>query len=304
MRPTLLFFGYLFLCLALGALLTVPVMQTGWVDYEPQRVMGRLAQLFILLGLWPFLRLLGLDQRGALGFGLARRPFLLRVGLGWLLGVLILAALMWALLALGVRVPDVPASGIAAAVADKAVTALIGGLLIGLLEELFFRGALFSAIRRRGTLARAVVWSALLYALVHVLKPHDLPDGMAFDWDGAQVMFAQVFTGLFQWKHVDTLAALFMAGVLLALVRERTGHIGWCIGLHAGWVFVIQVGRRVTDGDDGAALAFLAGDYDGVIGWLAVLWLALLSWLYWRLLLAPGRRRVAAATGSGRRQGT
>jgi len=287
MRPTLLFFGYLFLCLGLGALLAVPVMQAGWVDYEPQRVMGRLAQVFILLGLWPFLRLLGLNDRVALGFGLARRPFLLRVGLGWLLGVSILAALMWALLGLGVRVPDLPDAGLAAIVAEQAVAALIGGLLIGLLEELFFRGALFSAVRRRGTLTEAVVWSALLYALVHLLKPHELPPGVAFDWDGARLMFAQVFSGLFQWEHLDTLAALFMAGVFLALVRERTGHIGWCIGLHAGWVFVIQVSRRVTDGDDTAALAFLTGSYDGVIGWLAVLWLALLSWLYWRLALRP-----------------
>jgi len=289
MRPTALFFGYLFLCLALAAALTVPVMQSGWIDYAPHRVMGRLAQLFILLGLWPFLRLVGVADRDALGLGLARRSFLVRVGLGWLLGVLILALLMAALLGLGVRVPDLPASGLVATIAEKAVAALIGGLLIGLLEEAFFRGALFSAIRRRGSLAEAVVFSALLYALVHVLKPHQLPAGVAFDWAGAQAMFLQVFTGLLQWKHVDTLAALFMAGVLLGLVRERSGHIAWCIGLHAGWVFVIQVSRRLTDGDEGAGLAFLAGDYDGVIGWLAVLWLALLSWLVWRFGVAPGR---------------
>jgi hypothetical protein len=299
MRSTILFFGYLFLCLALAAVITVPLMATGWLDYEPQRIMGRLAQLFILLGLWPFLRLLGLDDRATLGLGVARRPFLARVALGWVLGVLILAGLMGMLLGVGVRVPDLPASDLAGAVAGKAAGALVGGLLIGLLEELFFRGALFSAIRRRGSLADAVVWSALLYALVHVLKPHGLPAGMAFDWDGARMMFVQVFSGLFQWKHLDTLAALFMAGVLLALVRERSGHIAWCIGLHAGWVFVIQLGRRLTDGDDGAALAFLAGAYDGVIGWLAVLWLALLSWLYWRLLLLPGRRRLAASRRTG-----
>lgn len=292
MRPTALFFGYLFLCLALAAALTVPAMQSGWIAYEPHRVMGRLAQLFILLGLWPLLRLLRLDDRDALGLGLPRRPFLTRIALGWMLGVLILLLLIAALLRMGVRVPDLPASGVVAMIAEKAVTALIGGLLIGLLEELFFRGALFSAIRRRGTLAEAAVFSALLYALVHVLKPHALPAGVPFDWSGAQVMFAQVFAGLFQWKHVDTLAALFMAGVLLALVRERTGHIAWCIGLHAGWVFVIQVSRRLTDGDETAGLAFLAGDYDGVIGWLAVLWLGLLCWLFWRFGLA-GRRDVS-----------
>ncbi len=75
MRTTAIFFAYLFLCLALAALLTYPVMQTGWVDYEPQRVMGRIAQVCILLGLWPFLKRMGFDNRVALGYGVQRREF-------------------------------------------------------------------------------------------------------------------------------------------------------------------------------------------------------------------------------------
>jgi hypothetical protein len=72
-----------------------------------------------------------------------------------------------------------------------------------------------------------------------------------------------------------------MAGLLLALVRERAGHIGWCIGLHAGWVLVIQASRRLTDVNDDSPLSFLVGDYDGIIGWLAALWIGLLMALYW-----------------------
>ena len=79
-----------------------------------------------------------------------------------------------------------------------------------------------------------------------------------------------------------------MVGVFLALVREGTGHIGWCIGLHAGWVFVIQLTRRLTDGNPSSDLAFLTGDYDGIIGWLAMAWIGLLAAGYWRW----SRRRV------------
>jgi membrane protease YdiL (CAAX protease family) len=258
--------------------------------------MGRIAQVFILLGLWLFLRRMGLANRGALGLDLSRPRLLATVAVGWLLGVLILLALVWALLRLGVRVPDAPADGLIAGILDKAVTALIGGLLIGLLEEVFFRGALFGAIKRAEGLRAAVVWSALLYAVLHFMKPHDLPEGMAFDWDGTWSMFAGVFTGVFDWRHLDSLVALFAVGVFLALVRERTGHIGWCIGLHAGWVFVIQVSRRVTDGEDTAALAFLAGDYDGVIGWLAAVWIGLLAWGYWRMVAPKPSLRPAVAT--------
>ncbi len=293
---TAVFFGYLFLALLLAVILTVPLMETGWIDYEPRRVMGRVAQVLILLGLWPFLWLMGTANRQALGFALPRPRFLRALQIGWLLGVLILGALVAAELYLGVRVPDVEGLSILGLL-EKALAALIGGLLIGLLEETFFRGALFSSIRRRAGIAAAAGWSALLYALVHFLKPHDLPPGVPFDWAGAWTMFLHVFVGLFQWQHLDSLAALISAGVFLALVRERTGHIGWCIGLHAGWVFVIQVARRVTDGNDSSTLAFLVGQYDGVIGWLAALWIALLSLCYWAMSGWWLRRRRGVGAG-------
>jgi len=282
LRTTAVFFAYLFVCLALAAVLTYPVMQTGWIDYGPQRVMGRIAQVLILFSLWPFLKWTGFANREALGYGIERRVFLRSFRRGWLAGVLILLVLVAVLLLLGVRVPDLPDGGLPGYILEKALAALIGGLLIGLLEETFFRGALFGAVRRRDGLRSAVFWSALLYALLHFMKPHALPQGMAFDWTGVWIMFTRVFSEVAQWRHLDSFVALFLVGLFLALVRERTGHIGWCIGLHAGWVFVIQLSRRVSDGDEAASLAFLAGDYDGVIGWLAAAWIGLLAWVYWR----------------------
>lgn len=290
LRITLVFFGYLFTALLLAAALTYPLMQTGWIDYEPQRVMGRIAQLFILLGLWPFLWLMGVANRQALGVAPARADLLRAIWGGWLLGVAILGSLVLAELYLGVRIPDLdglhPLS-----LLEKALAALIGGLLIGLLEELFFRGALYSAIRRHASVGAAAVGSAALYALVHFLKPHELPPGVVFDWAGTWSMFLHVFVSLFQWQHLDSLIALFSAGLFLALVRERSGHIGWSIGLHAGWVFVIQLTRRVTDGDEASSLAFLAGQYDGVIGWLAAFWIGLLAWGYWQVTTWQARRQ-------------
>jgi membrane protease YdiL (CAAX protease family) len=289
-RITAAFFGYLFTALLLAAMLTYPLMQTGWLDYEPQRVMGRLAQLFILLGLWPFLWLMGVANRHALGVAPARADLLRAIRGGWLLGVAILGSLVLAELYLGVRIPDLdglrPLS-----LLEKATAALIGGLLIGLLEELFFRGALYSAIRRRASVGAAAVGSAALYALVHFLKPHELPPGVVFDWAGTWTMFLLVFVSLFQWQHLDSLVALFSAGIFLALVRERSGHIGWTIGLHAGWVFVIQLSRRVTDGNEASSLAFLVGQYDGVIGWLAAFWIGLLAWGYWQITVWQAKRK-------------
>lgn len=282
MRLTLVFFLYLLLCLLGGAALALVLVSGGWIAEEPARVMGRAAQLCILLGFWPLLWLLGLDNRAALGFGQARAHWLRALAAGWVLGLLMLLALVGALLALEVRLPDSsPPSTLS--LLGRVLQGLMGGLLIGLLEETFFRGALFAGIRRREGLRAAVIGSAFLYALVHFLKPGALPEGMAFDVAGAMYMVEHALLDAAPWRNLDALLALFAAGVLLALVRERSGHIGWCVGLHAGWVLVIQVTRVLTDGNPDAALGWLASDYDGVIGWLGALWMGLLGALYWRL---------------------
>jgi membrane protease YdiL (CAAX protease family) len=294
MRETGIFFLYLFACLALAALLTYPLMETGWIDHAPQRVMGRLAQVFILLGLWPFLKAMGLGSWDALGYGAARSRFLLALGKGWLLGLAILLALAGSLVLLEVRVPDPLGNDWLPGLLKKAAQALMGGLLTSLLEETFFRGALFSAIRRRGGASPAVYWSSFLFALLHFMKPHGLPDGVAFDWAGTGQMFVHVFAGVFQLKHLDSMTALFLVGIFLALIRERTGHIGWCVGLHAGWILVIQVTRYLTDGNGASPYAFLVGVYDGMIGWLAAAWIGLLTIGFWTL----SRRRGAGQGAS------
>jgi membrane protease YdiL (CAAX protease family) len=113
---------------------------------------------------------------------------------------------------------------------------------------------------------------------------------MAYDAAGSAWMLAHVFIDVAQWKNLDSMAALFVAGLFLALVRERTGHIGGCVGLHAGWVLVIQVTRQVTDGDPDSELSFLVGVYDGTIGWLATAWIGALATLYW-IWSSPANRR-------------
>ena len=150
MRETGVFLLYLSTGLILGAILTYPLVSAGWVDHDPQHVMGRLAQVFILLGLWPFLKAMGLNDRRALGYGVSSSQFLNALWRGWLLGVSILLVLVLSLLLLGIRVPDVAGGDWLVGLAEKSLLALIGGLLISLLEESFFRGAVYSAIRRNG----------------------------------------------------------------------------------------------------------------------------------------------------------
>ncbi len=291
MRTTAVFFAYLFTCLVLAALLTYPVMATGWIQEHPHRIMGNLAQVFILLGVWPFLRLQRLTDRNALGYGAPWPTLRHAAGLGWVAGLAMLLILVLAILWLEIRLPDAQTEGWPA-LAKKASEALLGGILIAVLEETFFRGALYTAIRRHDGVASAVFWTALLYMLVHFMKPAALLPGVPFDWSTSWPIFASAFTRVVDPEHLDSMAALFAAGVFLALIRERSGHIGWCVGVHAGWIFVIQVTRRATAPNPDAPLAVLVGGYDGVIGWLAMAWIGLLGVIYWWW---TGRRSSGAA---------
>ena len=289
MRETGIFFLYLVSGLVVSALLIYPLMVTGWIDFEPHRVLGRLAMFVALLGLWPLLVWMGVANRAALGYQVSRPRFLHALWRGWLLGAAMLLPLILALLLLGVLVQDVAGKDWLAELPGKSIQVLFGGLLTSLVEETFFRGALYSAIRRNGGVVRAVLWSSALFAFLHFMKPHALPEGMVFDWAGVWHMLVHTFADAFQWRHLDSMAALFLAGILLAVVREHNGHIGWCIGLHAGWIFVIQLTRHLADVDPASPGAWLVGDYDGVIGWLAAAWVGLVVLAY--LLLARKRDR-------------
>lgn len=278
MRTTALFFAYLLVCLICAAILSVPL--STLFELEPHRLLGRLTQLFILLGAWPFLKYLQLANKPATGYCLAKPIFRRTMALGWIYGVVILTCLCAMLLALEVRIPD-PEPPTWLQILAKVLHALMGGLLIALWEETFFRGALYTASRRRTGFWTAAIWGSLLYAIVHFIDPSEVPDNTPHDWSSAAWMVVDCLINLFQWQHLDSLVALTLVGIFLCMVRERTGHIGWCIGLHAGWVFVIQVSRKLTDGNELGTWAWLAGDYDGTIGWLAAAWIGLLATLYW-----------------------
>lgn len=278
MRTTLLFFGYLLGCLIIAACLSAPVLHFGWLsDLEPERFIARLAQVIMLLGFIPLIRALQLTRRDLFGNIHSRRAFAMSIIIGWFMGVWIMTSIVLLLLALGIRVPVLPD-------ADwlrRIIHALIGGVFIATIEELFFRGAVFSAIRRHATINTAIIGSAMLYSLVHFVKPIAPPTIDSTDWHSGFLMVAAGFQHGFQFANLDSASALFLAGVLLALIRQQRGHLGWCIGIHAGWVWVIQSSRRLTDGVDQSDWHWLVGNDDGVIGWLAAGWLVLI--ILWQL---------------------
>lgn len=227
----------------------------------------------------------GVEGRAALGI---RRPAVVLwqgLLLGFALGLLSFVPHAAALLATGVRViPGEPAASLVTIV--EVLTVATGtGLLVAAVEETLFRGVVFTAVRMSSTAPVAIMTSACLYALAHFLRPETSGVPADVDWHSG---FGVIAAGFGRFLQPADLAgdffALLAAGIALGLVRERVGHIGATIGIHAAWVAGIKLTRQLSDRDPESGPAWLAGDFDGVIGWLAAIWILLVtillrSWL-------------------------
>ena len=295
MRTFALFVALLALALLLAAALTYPAwLLVGTVSVEPvHRVMNRLAMLIALIGLVLLTRRLGLANRPALGYRLPRAEFFRQLGLGWAAGIGLMLPLIALLLALDVRQIK---PGLDGEVGALVLQGLLSGLVVAFIEETFFRGILFTAVARTSGARAAIIAPSVLYAALHFLggKLRVPPEEVAW------VHGFQVLSRLFERYSqplalVDSFLALVALGILLALVRLRTGAIAACIGLHAAGVCMIFVLRDTTTVNGSAKLAWVVGSYDGVIGWAAFVWIAAMVVAYWLYLdqLSESSSRVS-----------
>ena len=92
-------------------------------------------------------------------------------------------------------------------------------------------------------------------------------------------MLAEVLKGFADPLGIlDSFLCLTAVGVLLGMVRQLTGNIAACIGLHAGWVAVIYVVRETSVRKPASPAAWLMSDYDGFIGWMVLAWTPVIGW--------------------------
>jgi uncharacterized protein len=295
MRAFVLFVALLAVAVFLAAVLTYPVwLLVNTVSAQPfHRVMDRVATLFALIGLVLLSRRLGLSSRAALGYDLPRREFAVQLAAGWLGGLALMVPLATLLLGLHVRVP---VAEIQTSVGTLVTQAVISGLAVGLIEETFFRGILFSAVARTSGTTAAILAPSLLYAALHFLGGDPGTQENEGSWLYGFVTLSRLFERYYEpLTFVDSFLALAMLGVLLAWVRLRTGAIAVSIGLHAAGVAAIMVLRATTVVDPQAQYGALVGTYDGVIGWAALSWFAVI--LVGAVALVRVRERRLPAAG-------
>lgn len=285
-----------FIALVAGALglvaLATPAVWSGlsMVMQVPfHRVGNRIAMLGLAIGLYIVARALRVNNRRDMGYGVPREQFLRELGRGLLLGIAFMLPLAVLLVATGLR--QLTIAPTLALLAVSAVSALGSGLVVAFIEESFMRGAMQSAITREAGLGAALLCTASLYAAVHFFARFTIAPEAVGPGSGLDLVAGSLRAFADPLHIADAFLCLAGVGLLLSLVRQRTGHIGACIGLHAGWVMVMLVLRRVTEAVPDAPGSWLLSQHDGFVGWLV---------LGWTVLVAPLLLRVwpARATGS------
>jgi uncharacterized protein len=121
---------------------------------------------------------------------------------------------------------------------------LFAAACVALMEEWFFRGALFSLLLRAMKPVPTLLFLSFFFAIIHLLQPP--PSAVVAD-DAVSAgtgfwMVGQIFQKFGQAHFlIAEGATLFMVGLILGWARWQTKSLWLSIGLHAGWVFGIKL---------------------------------------------------------------
>ncbi len=280
--------AYLFICALIAGLAAYPlhlVLPEGLVGFHT--LVSRGAEVLLAFGLVPFGRRIGVG-RPQMGMALSNTLFwrLFLRGLGY--GILMLGLHTLFLIAFDVR--DI--------IYDRLeiirIIRLAGkGLLIGLavssIEEPVFRGFLLGSLADRTSRFNAAWISASYFAALHFLDSDLRPSSGEIHWNSGVLIVLDAFE---QWRKIElnSFLALFTAGLFLACVRLRhpDDGLGLCIGIHAGWVFIIKTAKPFTYVNPLSSWNYLVSHFDGFIGYLSSAWISLLILaLTWAIMKNP-----------------
>jgi membrane protease YdiL (CAAX protease family) len=274
MRAFFSFLGLILGALALGALLAYPawLLLHPHFDFAFHRIASRVGMLALLVGFVLLSRRFGVNDRASLGYGIPRRDFLREMVRAILLGAALMLPIILLMALMGLRHWDDGAMPSASSLASSAFQGLLTGIAVAFIEETFLRGAMYSAIVRESGAKAAILLTAFVYSALHFLARMRI-DAADVSWmSGFTLLAGTLRTFAEPLAIADAFLCLFAVGVLLGAVRQATGSIAACIGLHAGWVWVLQVVRETTVANRDHPASFLLSAFDGLVGWLMLAW--------------------------------
>lgn len=258
------------------------------------RVGERIGMLALALGVALMARRLGLVGRASFGYGIARPLFLREMSIAMALGIssmILVVGLMSALHLLDWSA----AAGYTVRTALRLIAAsLASALAVAFIEETFLRGAMHGAIERESGPLAAVLLTAVVYAATHFFASHRIGDAEVTPWSGVELVSGTLRLFGRPATVADAFLCLLAVGIVLGKVRQITGNIAACIGLHAGWVWVMLTVHGMSQPLGSAPLGFLLSRFDGFTGWLVLAWTIPLGYFLERFYA----RRSASASAA------
>jgi uncharacterized protein len=296
MRAFVWFLGLMVVALAAIAVFTYPawLLLHPHFDFPFHRIGERIGMLAFLLGFVLVARHLGLADRASLGYGLPRRAFMHELGLGLAIGVVTMLVVIGIMSALGLLDWSKAARASGGALVKLIALRALSGLTVGFIEETCLRGAMHTAIARQSGTRAAVLLTAVIYSATHFFASYHIAPAQVSAHSGIDLLAGTLHAFARPLEIADAFLALMAVGVVLGAVRAATGNIAACIGLHAGWVWMMLVAHELTQPVRSAPLGFLLSRFDGFVGYLVLAWTLLLAWPLWRFFSRRSARRPVA----------
>jgi membrane protease YdiL (CAAX protease family) len=283
MRAILIFCLFVVLAFIVGAVLAYPLKllldPVLGLAFRKYLTYATLLSGLIISGI--YLKMYKLLSLSAFGYSGKPREFLSSLLNGFAYGVLIMFIIELLLFLLGIHELDYGRSVSIDALLLLFIKALVAGLLIALIEESIFRGALFTGLYKQTGAVVTVFFSSLVYSTVHFIRYRDLPADTDISWLTGISMMPETLRRFHEWSIVDYFLTLFIFGVLLGLLRLKHRGIAACIGVHAGIVMLIKIGDYFTNRTTNSPFDYLVSQYNSTFGWLSFVVILLFTIYYY-----------------------
>lgn len=260
---------------SISVLLSYLILMVAGDIVSMRKLISKATQVFLLLSIFPLRHYLKLSW-SEIGFA-QKTIFFNQVGRGFVLGLVTLLPVMLVLYGFDISVIDETREWTTGKVIIRVLLALLLASLISLGEEPLFSGILLASMRKRMVALLAALISATYYAAFHFVKTKtDIPYQEITVFSGFELMI-EAFMNVLNPEIISAYIALFIVGLFLATIRiQYKESIGICIGCHAAWVWQIKIGKDFFNTNpDSEYYYFVSSYYDGVVGPLVSVWLAL-----------------------------
>lgn len=271
MRALFVFILFIILAFLCGAVLAYPLKllldPALGLAYRKYLTYSTLISGLIISGL--YLQIYNLFSFKAFGYSGKPAVFIKGMFNGFMYGVIIMLMIEVILFLLGIHEIDASRDFSVYAVSQLLVKALLAGLLISLIEESIFRGALFSGLYEKTGPIVTVFFTGLVYSTVHFIRYRDLADETNVHLFTGITMMPEAFRRFSEWSIVDYFLTLFIFGILLGLLRLKHKDISACIGVHTGIVMLIKIADYCTNRTHNSNFNYLVSQYNSTFGWIS-----------------------------------